>query len=85
MPLLSQKEVWDYCGIQKRYTKILHSKLEWKVSDESDNSGVFVRFPDPDNNPNNAVREGYEIQIDDQAATLYIRLVQFMTLPLQTK
>ncbi|MGI8834651.1 MAG: 3-keto-disaccharide hydrolase [Nitrososphaeraceae archaeon] len=42
-------------------------RLEWKVSDEGDNSGVFVRFPDPDGNPNNAVREGYEIQIDDKA------------------
>jgi hypothetical protein len=42
-------------------------KLKWKVSDEGDNSGVFVRFPDPDNNPNIAVREGYEIQIDDRA------------------
>ena len=42
-------------------------KLEWKVSDEGDNSGVFVRFPDPDDNPNIAVREGYEIQIDDKA------------------
>jgi hypothetical protein len=42
-------------------------KLEWKASDESDNSGVFVRFPDPDDNPNTAVRKGYEIQIDDNA------------------
>ena len=42
-------------------------KLEWKVSDEGDNSGVFVRFPDPDDNPNIAVREGYEVQIDDRA------------------
>jgi len=42
-------------------------KLEWKVSAESDNSGVFVHFPDPDDNPNIAVREGYEIQIDDKA------------------
>ena len=42
-------------------------KLEWKASDESDNSGVFARFPDPDDNPNNAVRKGYEIQIDDKA------------------
>jgi 3-keto-disaccharide hydrolase len=32
-------------------------KLEWKASDEVDNSGVFVRFPDPDDNPNNAVRK----------------------------
>jgi hypothetical protein len=43
-------------------------KLVWKVSDEGDNSGVFVRFPDPDDNPNIAVRDGYEIQIDDKAA-----------------
>src|SRR5215217_7862026 len=42
-------------------------KLEWRVSDEGDNSGVFVRFPDPDDNPNIAVREGYEVQIDDKA------------------
>jgi hypothetical protein len=42
-------------------------KLEWKVSDVGDNSGVFVRFPDPDDNPDIAVREGYEIQIDDKA------------------
>jgi len=41
-------------------------KLEWKVSDEDDNSGVFVRFPNPDDNPNIGVREGYEIQIDDR-------------------
>ena len=52
---------------EKKY-KNFTLKLEWKVSDESDNSGVFVRFPDPDNNPNNAVREGYEIHIDDKAA-----------------
>jgi hypothetical protein len=42
-------------------------RLEWKVSNEGDNSGVFIRFPDPDNNPNIAVREGYEVQIDDRA------------------
>jgi hypothetical protein len=42
-------------------------KLEWKVSDEGDNSGVFVRFPDPDDSQNIAVREGYEVQIDDKA------------------
>src|SRR5919108_4540079 len=45
-------------------------KLEWKVSDEGDNSGVFVRFPDPDDNQNIAVREGYEVQIDDKAGDL---------------
>ena len=42
-------------------------KLEWKVSKKGDNSGVFVRFPDPDGNPSIAFKEGYEIQIDDKA------------------
>jgi len=51
---------------EKEYKNFI-LKLEWKVSDEGDNSGVFVRFPDPDDNPNIAVREGYEIQIDDKA------------------
>jgi hypothetical protein len=52
---------------EKKYKNFI-LKLEWKVSDEGDNSGVFVRFPDPDDNPNIAVRDGYEIQIDDKAA-----------------
>jgi hypothetical protein len=43
-------------------------KLEWKVSEEGDNSGVFVRFPDPDGNPSIAFKEGYEIQVDDKAS-----------------
>jgi Domain of Unknown Function (DUF1080) len=42
-------------------------KLEWKVSEEGDNSGVFVRFPNPGDNPSIAFKEGYEIQIDDKA------------------
>ena len=33
----------------------------------SDNSGVFVRFSNPDNDPLIAVNTGYEIQIDDMA------------------
>jgi hypothetical protein len=51
---------------EKEYKNFI-LKLEWKVSDEGDNSGVFVRFPDPDDNPNIAVREGYEVQIDDKS------------------
>jgi 3-keto-disaccharide hydrolase len=43
-------------------------RLEWKVSKETDNSGVFVRFPDPDDDPSIAVKEGYEIQIDNNAS-----------------
>jgi len=40
-------------------------KVDWKVSRRNDNSGVFVRFSDPDNDPMIAVNTGYEIQIDD--------------------
>jgi Domain of Unknown Function (DUF1080) len=43
-------------------------KLDWKVTKKSDNSGVFVRFPAPDRDPEVAINEGYEIQIDDEGA-----------------
>lgn len=42
-------------------------ELDWKVSNSNDNSGVFVRFSDPGNDPKIAVKSGYEIQIDDSA------------------
>jgi hypothetical protein len=42
-------------------------ELEWQVKDAANNSGVFVRFPDPGNDPWIAVNEGYEIQICDTA------------------
>lgn len=38
--------------------------LEWKVTRIEDNSGIFVRFPNPQGDPWIAVN-GYEIQIDD--------------------
>jgi Domain of Unknown Function (DUF1080) len=40
-------------------------KIDWKVSRRNDNSGVFIRFSSPDNDPLVAVNTGYEIQIDD--------------------
>ena len=39
--------------------------LDWKITQIGDNSGIFIRFPDPNGDPFNAVREGYEVQIDD--------------------
>jgi cytochrome c len=42
-------------------------KIEWKVSRVNDNSGIFVRFSNQDNDPWIAVNTGYEIQIDDLA------------------
>jgi cytochrome c len=38
-------------------------KLDWKL-DGDDNSGIFVGFPDPGNDPWVAVNQGQEIQID---------------------
>jgi len=42
-------------------------KIEWKVNRRNDNSGVFIRFSNPNNDPWIAVNTGYEIQIDDLA------------------
>ncbi|HYA82214.1 MAG TPA: DUF1080 domain-containing protein [Candidatus Bathyarchaeia archaeon] len=42
-------------------------KIDWKVKRRSDNSGVFIRFSDPGADAWNAVKTGYEIQIDDLA------------------
>ena len=42
-------------------------KVDWKVSHRNDNSGIFIRFSNPDNDPLIAVNTGYEIQIDDMA------------------
>ncbi|WP_205629648.1 family 16 glycoside hydrolase [Jiangella muralis] len=39
--------------------------LDFKAVAVDDNSGVFFGFPDPGDDPFVAVREGYEIQIDD--------------------
>ena len=41
-------------------------RLEWRTRRRTDNSGVFIRFSDPGDDPWSAVREGYEIQIYDE-------------------
>ncbi|MGB7158214.1 MAG: DUF1080 domain-containing protein [Tepidisphaeraceae bacterium] len=41
--------------------------FEWNAASAKANSGVFVRFPDPGNDPWKAVKQGYEIQIHDAA------------------
>jgi Domain of Unknown Function (DUF1080) len=51
---------------KKKYNDFV-LKVDWKASRRNDNSGVFVRFSDPDNDPIIAVNTGYEIQIDDLA------------------
>src|ERR1043165_4157611 len=40
-------------------------ELDWKADTKKANSGVFVRFPDPGNDPWVAVKHGHEIQICD--------------------
>jgi hypothetical protein len=42
-------------------------RVEYKLSDAGNNSGVFVRFPKKPKSPWDAVNEGYEIQICDGA------------------
>lgn len=55
--------LWYY----RRKFKDFSLELEWRASSRKDNSGVFIRFPNPRNDPYVAVNEGYEIQIDDLA------------------
>jgi hypothetical protein len=49
---------------KKRFRNFI-LKVDWKTSSKGDNSGVFVRFADPDDDPWIAVNTGYEIQIYD--------------------
>ena len=40
-------------------------EVEWKVKNNCNNSGIFVRFPEKSDDPRYSVDHGYEIQIDD--------------------
>jgi hypothetical protein len=40
-------------------------RVDWRASAQDDNSGVFIRFPDPGNDWTIPVAQGYEIQIDN--------------------
>ncbi|HEX6657904.1 MAG TPA: family 16 glycoside hydrolase, partial [Ilumatobacter sp.] len=44
-------------------------KMSWKVEDGTDNSGVFVRFPNTGTVHNTAINEGHEIQVHEGANT----------------
>ncbi|MCT9934864.1 ThuA domain-containing protein [Planotetraspora sp. A-T 1434] len=46
----------------KQYTSY-SLKADWRLTGDS-NSGIFVGFPNPGNDPNVAVNQGYEVQID---------------------
>ena len=55
---------------KKKYKDFI-LKIDWKVNRRNDNSGVFIRFSNPDNDPWVAVNTGYEIQIDDLAMPIH--------------
>jgi len=57
--------LWWYSG-QKLKNATIH--LQFALSDTNWNSGVFVRFPDPGNDPWVAVRKGYEVQVSGDKA-----------------
>lgn len=40
-------------------------RVDWRAAAWDDNSGVFIRFPDPGNDLTIPVTQGYEIQIDN--------------------
>ncbi len=40
-------------------------RVDWRASAPDDNSGIFIRFPDPGNDWTIPVTQGYEIQIDN--------------------
>lgn len=43
-------------------------RTQWKSSKDTDNSGIFVRFPNPGTDPNVAIAQGHEIQIREGVA-----------------
>jgi hypothetical protein len=55
----------------KRWFKDFTLSLEYKVGRKEDNSGIFVRFPDPPRDEWQPVYAGYEIQICDAADPLH--------------
>jgi Domain of Unknown Function (DUF1080) len=54
-----------YSALQFRNFEL---KVDWKLTNKTDNSGIFVRFPAPEGDPRVAIDQGYEIQIDDEGA-----------------
>jgi hypothetical protein len=49
----------------KRRFRNFELMLDWRVAEQCDNSGVFVRFPRRPRSPVDAISGGYEVQIDD--------------------
>jgi regulation of enolase protein 1 (concanavalin A-like superfamily) len=43
-------------------------RTQFKTADDTDNSGIFVRFPNPGTDPGVAIRQGHEVQIREGVA-----------------
>ena len=54
--------LWWYSG--RQFTNFI-LRGEFMQEHESADSGVFIRFPDPGNDPWNAVHQGHEMEIGD--------------------
>lgn len=66
--VLETKDGMGLLWYNKKPFKNFTLVVEWMNHRQEDNSGIFVRFPDPGNDPWVAVNGGYEIQIDDKSA-----------------
>jgi len=60
--LQSQGGLGLFWYAKKRFDEFV-LRLQWRTTDETDNSGVFVRFPHPNTNQNWPIAQGHEIQI----------------------
>jgi hypothetical protein len=59
--LVSEDGMGLFWYTKKKYNDFV-LKIDWKVKRKNNNSGVFVRFSDPGNDPWIAVNTAYEIQ-----------------------
>jgi 3-keto-disaccharide hydrolase len=60
----------------KKKFKDFVPKLDWKISRRNDNSGVFIRFSYPDNDPLIAVNTGYEMSF-----RIFLQWMRILTNP----
>jgi Domain of Unknown Function (DUF1080) len=49
----------------RRQFKNFILRADWQAFDLTDNSGIFIRFPDPGGDLNIPITQGYEVQIDN--------------------
>ena len=66
-PLLKTQGGMGLLWYYKKKFKDFILMLEWRVTHIEDNSWILVRFSNPQDDPWQAINNGYEIQIDDLA------------------